>query len=116
VGLSGVNTHRAQVLFAVSHAVQLPPGWKQATKSPFNAACEHAPCAVAIGWYSTTGPDAPTLLGVQTPSAEGAADRLSGLPLVGGCDGLQPPLHKASTRKLVVATARIIAMRLCGTS
>ena len=29
VALSGVNTHCAQALFAVFHAVQLPPDWKQ---------------------------------------------------------------------------------------
>ena len=73
MGLSGVNTHCEQVLFAVSHALQLPSDWKQAPKSPSNAACEHAPCAVAIGGYSTTGPDTPTLLGMQAAGAEAAA-------------------------------------------
>ncbi len=112
VSLSGVNAHCAQARFVVSHAVQLPPDRKQASKSPSSAFCEQAPCAVVIGGYWATGFAAPTLRGMQAPGIE-VVGRLSALPpLVWDSDGLQPPLHKSSASTPVLATARIIAVRL----
>jgi hypothetical protein len=112
VALSGVNTHCAQALFAVFHAVQLPLGSKQASKSPSSAVCEHAPCAVGMGEYSTSGFDTSTSLGMQTVGVEDAVDPLSALwLLIAGWDRAQlaPPMTTASM--LIVTTTSIAVLR-----
>jgi hypothetical protein len=112
VALSGVNTHCAQALFAVFHAVQLPLGSKQASKSPSSAVCEHAPCAVGMGTYSASGFDAPTSLGMQTAGVEDAVDPLSSLwLLVAGWDGAKPTPPMTTASMLIVTTTSIATLR-----